>query len=116
MKNRFLHLTAIMSVAAGLSAQVASHAPTMQSASAPHATASEQEMDRPLVKVNGAVLSRRDLVREMQNLFPYARQHGGQFPKDSEPQIRQKAYENIVFEELVYQEALRRKMTVPPRN
>jgi len=114
MKNRFLHLTAIMSVAAGLSAQVASHSPTMQSASAPHATASQQEMDRPLVKVNGTVLSRRDLVREMQNLFPYARQHGGQFPKDSEPQIRQKAYENIVFEELVYQEALRRKLAVSP--
>jgi peptidyl-prolyl cis-trans isomerase C len=113
MKNQLL-LTVILGMAAGLSAQVASHAPTMKAANTPALKATPQEIDRPLIKVNGTVLTQRDLVREMQNIFPYARQHGGVFPKGKEPQIRQKAMENIVFEELVYQEALRRKMVVPP--
>jgi len=113
MKKQLL-LTVILGMAAGLSAQVASHAPTMKAANNPANKAAAQPIDRPLVKVNGTVLTERDLVREMQNIFPYARQHGGVFPKGKEPQIRQKALENIVFEELVYQEALRRKMLVPP--
>jgi len=63
--------------------------------------------------VNGAVLTDRDLHREMLAIFPYARQHGGNVPKELEPGIRKGALEMIIFEELVYQEALRRKMTVP---
>jgi parvulin-like peptidyl-prolyl isomerase len=35
-------------------------------------------------------------------------------PKEIEPQIRNGAMQMIIFEELVYQEALRRKMTVAP--
>ena len=81
MKNRFLHLPRSPSPWQRLHAQVASHAPTMK-ANAPNATSPQQGFDRPLVKVNGTALSQRDLVREMQNMFPYARQHGGQFPKD----------------------------------
>ena len=57
-------------------------------------------------------LTDADLVREEYAIFPYARQHNG-LPKDLEPQIRDGAMKMIVFEELVYQEALRRKMTVP---
>jgi hypothetical protein len=34
------------------------------------------------------------------------------FPQEMEPEIRSGALKMIVFEELVYQEALRRKMTV----
>ncbi len=55
----------------------------------------------------------RDLLREMYAIFPYAAQHGGTFPKAMEPNIRKGAMQMIVFEELMYQEALRRKMTVP---
>ena len=72
-----------------------------------------QVTDKPVVKVNGAVLTDRDLLREMFALFPYAKQHGG-FPKSMEKQIRQGAMQMIIFEELVYQEAQRRKMTVAP--
>jgi len=46
-------------------------------------------------------------------IFPYARQHNG-FPKAEEPKIRMGALKMIEFEELVYQEAQRRGMTVPP--
>ena len=66
----------------------------------------------PVAKVNGAVLTDRDLLREMYSIFPYARQHNG-FPKSQEAAIRQGALEMIIFEELVYQEAGRRKLTIP---
>ena len=54
-----------------------------------------------------------DLVREEYAIFPYARQHNG-IPKELEKQVRDGAMKMIIFEELVYQEAQRRKMTVPP--
>jgi parvulin-like peptidyl-prolyl isomerase len=63
--------------------------------------------------VNGVALSDRDLLREMMQIFPYARTHNG-FPKDLEGNIRKGALQMIEFEELVYQEAQRRKMTVSP--
>jgi parvulin-like peptidyl-prolyl isomerase len=68
--------------------------------------------DKPVARVNGAVLTDRDLLREMYAIFPYAQQHNG-FPKAQEAAIRQGALEMIIFEELVYQEAERRKLTVP---
>jgi parvulin-like peptidyl-prolyl isomerase len=68
---------------------------------------------RPVARVNGTVLTERDLLFEMYAIFPYAKQHSG-FPKAMEADIRQGALKMIEFEELVYQEALRRKMTVAP--
>jgi len=68
---------------------------------------------KPVARVNGAVLTDRDLLREMYAIFPYAQQHNGEVPKEMEGQIRDGAMQMIIFEELVYQEALRRKMTVP---
>jgi peptidyl-prolyl cis-trans isomerase SurA len=69
---------------------------------------------RPVARVNGAVLTDRDLLREMYTIFPYARQHHGSFPKAMERDIRRGALKMIEFEELVYQAALRRKMTIAP--
>src|SRR5215472_2659328 len=69
---------------------------------------------KPVVRVNGSVLTDRDLLREMYSIFPYARQHNGTFPQAMEADIRRGALKMIEFEELVYQEALRRKMTVAP--
>lgn len=66
---------------------------------------------KPVARVNGSVLTDRDLLREMYLIFPYARQHNG-FPKEMEPGIRKGALQMIIFEELVYQEAQRRKMTI----
>ncbi|MGO9519258.1 MAG: peptidyl-prolyl cis-trans isomerase [Candidatus Korobacteraceae bacterium] len=73
-----------------------------------------QPSDKPVARVNSAVLTDRDLVREMYSLFPYARQHNGQIPASMEPQIRAGALKMIVFEELVYQDAVRRGVTAPP--
>jgi len=73
-----------------------------------------QVSDKPVARVNGATLTDRDLLREMIQIFPYANTHGG-FPKVQEASIRQGELQMIIFEELVYQEAQRRKLTVPPQ-
>jgi parvulin-like peptidyl-prolyl isomerase len=72
-----------------------------------------QMTGKPVARVNGVALTDRDLLREMMTMFPYARTHNG-FPKDMEPAIRDGALKMIEFEELVYQEAEQRKMTVSP--
>jgi parvulin-like peptidyl-prolyl isomerase len=98
-------------VAAG---QVSSHAATVfpktpaQSAAGP----SQSAANKPVVRVNSSVLTDADLVREEYAIFPYARQHNG-IPKEFEKQIRDGALKMIIFEELVYQEALRQRVTVP---
>ena len=117
------HLPMIVLLAAGIaSGQMASsHAPTTVAKAAPTAAAPSMPTaqvsplvvsDKPVARVNGAVLTDRDLLREMYAIFPYARQHNG-FPKSQEAGIRQGALEMIIFEELVYQEAQRRKLVVP---
>ncbi len=95
-------------------AQVSSHAPTQFNSTPATATAKQPDsaMGKAVVKVNGTVLTQYDLVREEYAIFPYARQHGG-LPKELEPGIRSGALDMIIFEELVYQDALRRKMTIP---
>ena len=93
-------------------AQVASHAPTVIQAPS-DSSVIFQPVGRPVVRVNGAVLTDRDLLREMFTIFPYARLHNG-FPQGMEAGIRDGAMKMMVFEELVYQEAKRRNMTVPP--
>ena len=89
--------------------QVASHTPTgvkQAPSSAPSG--------KPVARVNGTVLTDVDLLREEYAIFPYARQHNGDMPKELAGQIRNGALKMIVFEELVYQEAVRRNMTVSP--
>jgi len=65
-----------------------------------------------VARINGTKLTDRDLLREMMTIFPYARQHGGKFPEAMEADIRRGALDMLEFEELVYQEALRRKMKI----
>lgn len=110
MKYRNAIAIVLLTVSAA-SAQVASHAPTQFSA--PQKTVS-QPTGKPVARVNGAVLTDRDLQTEMFTMFPYARQHNGNIPAEMEPDIRRGALKMIIFEELVYQEAQRRKMIVSP--
>jgi parvulin-like peptidyl-prolyl isomerase len=96
-----LSICAVLLVAlTAASAQVASHAPTaVAKANTPQTSAvppsAVRVSDKPVARVNGAVLTDRDLLREMYSIFPYA-------------------LEMIIFEELVYQEAVRRKLTISP--
>jgi len=111
MKFRFTFLTLLLTAANLVSAQVSSHAPTiLKNAPAP-TTSAQKPSEGPVARVNGSVLTGSDLLREEYTIFPYGRQHNG-IPKEFEKQIRDGAMKMIIFEELVYQEALRRKMTV----
>jgi parvulin-like peptidyl-prolyl isomerase len=94
---------------------VSSHAPTAVRTAPAAATPGSgiQVTGKPVVLVNGTALTDRDLVREMFALFPYAKLHNG-FPKAQEPEIRRGAMEMIIFEELVYQDAVRRRIAIAP--
>jgi peptidyl-prolyl cis-trans isomerase C len=97
-----------------LRAQVTTSHSSLTTATRTTANAQAQALGKPIARVNGAVLTDRDLLREMYLIFPYARQHGGSFPKEMEAGIRKGALQMIIFEELVYQEALHRNMTIGP--
>ena len=97
-----------ISVAAPAQQLAVSHAPTQIANPAPPAA------DKPVARVNGVALTNRDLLRVEYTIFPYARQHNGEIPKEMEPGIRKGAMQMMIFEELVYQEALRRNMEISP--
>ena len=113
-----LGICALAVTAASFAAgQVASHAPTViQPATATEASKGPAPQPtfavKPVARVNGATLTDIDLVREMYVMFPYSKQHNG-FPKAMEPEMRRGALEMIIFQELLYQDAKRRKITVP---
>ena len=90
-----------------------SHTPTAVATQQP-ANPAFQATGKPVARVNDTVLTDRDLQREMYTMFPYAAQHNGQVPPELAPQIRKGALQMIIFEELLYQEALRRQITLPP--
>ncbi len=122
MANKIAIIGIVLASALGCSAQVvASHAPTLAVTTAPSspaaasvpATPAPPSAGNPVAKVNGAVLTDRDLMREIQAIFPYAKMHNG-MPKSMEPEMRKGALDMIIFEELIYQEALREKRTVAP--
>jgi parvulin-like peptidyl-prolyl isomerase len=97
---------------------VASHAPALApakpaSTEANQLTPAPPSPGNPVARVNGAVLTDQDLMREILAIFPYAKIHNG-IPKDMEPEMRKGALEMIIFEELLYQQALREKRTISP--
>ncbi len=93
-------------------AQVASHKPTGVPAVVSVPSAPAVTDPKIVAKVNGAVLTEADLVREVYAIFPYAQQHNG-VPKSMEAEIRQGALQMIIFEELLYQDGKRRDIVIP---
>jgi parvulin-like peptidyl-prolyl isomerase len=114
MKYKFSICALLLLGYTGAMAQVASHAPTGMAKPAASSTPAPVVTGKPVARVNGVVLTDRDLLREEYDIFPYARQHGRVIPKEMEPGVRSGAMQMIIFEELAYQEAQRRKMTVSP--
>ena len=114
MKFRFSVWASLFFAVALSHAQVTSHTPTVFKPANVQKPAppAPQSAPKPVVRINGSVLTDADLLREEYAIFPYARQHNG-IPKDLAPQIRDGALKMIIFEELVYQDALRRKITIP---
>jgi len=112
MRGKLFIFVILLATVAANAQLAASHTPT--SAAKPAEGAVTEPTGKAVARVNGAVLTDRDLLREEYTLFPYAAQHNGQVPAELEPQIRKGALQMLVFEELVYQEAVRRQMTIPP--
>jgi peptidyl-prolyl cis-trans isomerase SurA len=114
-KHQLMIGAALLVLALPCAAQVvASHAPALGKSPAVAVPQTPAPIPgKPVARVNGAVLTDRDLAREIQAIFPYAQTHNG-IPKSMEPEMRKGALDMIIFEELVYQEALRRKMTISP--
>jgi parvulin-like peptidyl-prolyl isomerase len=119
MRSRFYLLPVVLLGASVCSAQVhagglaSSHAPTIRKPAPANTIAAASAANlKPVVRVNGAVITELDLRREMFAIFPYASQHNG-FPKELEPEIRKGALDMVVFEELLYQEAKRQNRTIP---
>ena len=112
MKHPFSICVVVLSLSLSLLAQAGSSHASSRTASQGSKDSLLNPTGRAVARVNGAVLTDRDLLREMYAIFPYAQQHGG-FPKSMEADIRAGALRMIEFEELVYQEAQRRKMTIP---
>ncbi|HTS37191.1 MAG TPA: peptidylprolyl isomerase [Candidatus Solibacter sp.] len=113
MKRKFsISIFLLATIGPALGQLVSSHAPTT-AAPTMSSVPAQVVVGKPVARVNGAVLTDRDLLREEYTIFPYARQHNGGIPKAMEGDIRSGAMKMIVFEELAYQEAQRRRLTVP---
>lgn len=112
MKFKFAICALVLSALSVSSAQVSSHSQSQPQLSQASAQVS-RAMSKPVARVNGVVLTDEDLVREEYAIFPYAKQHSGKIPPELEPGIRKGALEMIIFEELVYQDAQKRKIVVP---
>lgn len=114
MKPRVMTIGAVLLAALPLAATAQTQVPPSHQSIFEQQAPKMTVTGRPVARVNGVVLTDRDLLREMYTIFPYARQHNGGFPKAMEADIRGGALKMIEFEELVYQETQRRKMTVAP--
>ena len=115
MKYQVSACAVLLMALSPVSAQLATSHTPQQYSSPGEATAPMQAVGKPVARVNGTVLTDRDFRNTIYTMFPYVRQHNGALPKGMESDIRAGAMKMMVFEELCYQQALRRKMTVPPQ-
>jgi parvulin-like peptidyl-prolyl isomerase len=116
MKRNIMIATIVLALGAARSAQgqkPATHPADVAAVESGLNVEALTQLAKPVERVNGTLLTERDLLREMYAIFPYAKQHNG-FPKPMEAEIRRGALLMITFEELVYQEAQRRNMTIAP--
>jgi parvulin-like peptidyl-prolyl isomerase len=109
MKSTMMQVALVVAICGGMSAS-GQNVPLV-SAHRPVASATPAA-ELIVARVNGAGLLQRDLQHEMQTLFPYSDVHRGRVPGPYSAEVRQRALQQIIFDELVHQEALRRKMTV----
>jgi PPIC-type PPIASE domain/SurA-like N-terminal domain len=89
---------------------VASHPPSLQSVAPPASTAADPQ--KVVARVNGVSISERDLQEQMQRLFPYYSMHGGKVPEKYRAEIHDKALQDLIDDELMYEAAKREGITV----
>jgi parvulin-like peptidyl-prolyl isomerase len=96
----------------GQIAPVPSHAPTAASPAEPDASSPDPQ--KVVARVNGVSITQRDLQEQMQRLFPYYSIHGGKIPDKYMTEIHDKAVQQLIDDELIYQAAKKKGMAVPP--
>ena len=114
MKSLIISIVLLLALSLLLAQEpVASHAP---SATATMAAAQLPSGDRSkaVARVNGSAITERDLRDEMQTIFPYYAIHGGKVPAKYEGEIRNRALNELIEQELVYQAAKRVGLVVSP--
>lgn len=117
--NRTLKIISCLALACTASAQVAPHAPLISHTATVKPAANtvvpaKVAAPKPVARVNGTVITENDVTRMMYTIFPYAQLHGG-VPRNIESEMRKGALDMVIFEELLYQEAQRRKLQVAPQ-
>jgi len=97
-----------------------SHQPTLtmppaSSAGVPEVAAiSTKPPTAQVARINGVVVTQAQVDEEIQRLFPYFAIHGGRVPEGARKQLQDQAIHDAVLHELMYQEARRRGLQVPP--
>jgi parvulin-like peptidyl-prolyl isomerase len=93
---------------------VASHAPDSGLAKAQVASPAPVDLSRVVTRVNGVGITERDVAEQSMQLFPYYAIHGGKVPDKYQAEIRQKAIQQLIDDELIYQAAKRHGSVIPP--
>lgn len=75
-------------------------------------TRSLPDLGKQVARVNGMEITEGDLRSEMERLYPSNAGHGGLRP-DKLKEIRSKALEELIVQELAYQQAVKAKKLVP---
>ncbi|MFI5113165.1 MAG: SurA N-terminal domain-containing protein [Terriglobales bacterium] len=89
---------------------VASHSPSKSVA--PPASSAADLQKQVVARVNGVGITQRDLQEQMQRLFPYYSMHGGNVPEKYQSEIRDKALQQLIDDELMYEAAKQQGITV----
>lgn len=105
----------IFALAVPLAAQqlVPSHTPTAPATASAAAPSAPVDLKKIAARVNGVAISERDVREQMQRLFPYYSIHGGKVPEKYQGEIRQKAVDQLVTDELMFQQAKKDGMKIP---
>lgn len=108
--NRSIYLAGVLALslipAAAAQTLKASHASAAKVASAPKTPSAV------VARVNGVPVTQEALERETRRIFPSYSMHGG-VPAEYASDIRKKALNNLIEQELAYQEALRQNLPIP---
>ena len=105
----------IFALAAPLAGQqlVPSHTPTAPATASAAAPSAPVDLKKIAARVNGVAITERDVREQMQRLFPYYSIHGGKVPEKYQGEIRQKAIDQLVTDELMFQQAKKDGMKLP---
>jgi parvulin-like peptidyl-prolyl isomerase len=114
-------LAAMVALAGGsLAAQqplLPSHAPSAVAKAPAQFNVAGKSVDpnKVVARVNDVPITERDVREQSVRLFPYYSIHGGRVPDQYQGEIRQKAIQQLIMDELIYQEAKREKIAVPEK-